>query len=97
VVVTLHSFEVSTLHTALQSLYSTSLLLRHVTLPICCDGGMPWLCIFFAFQETLMFFPYGELLSARQRMQRSGTKFLDIKCGSLMQHKVLALQTDKVR
>lgn len=46
-------------------------------------------------QETLMHYPYSEVISTRKVKSEEGPLFLDMKCGNLMQQRVTRIQTDQ--
>lgn len=45
--------------------------------------------------ETLMHYPYSEVISTRKVKSEEGPLFLDMKCGNLMQQRVTRIQTDQ--
>ncbi|XP_063236075.1 unconventional myosin-XV [Bacillus rossius redtenbacheri] len=45
--------------------------------------------------ETLIHYPYSEVISTRKVKSEDGTLFLDMKCGNLMQQRITRLQTDQ--
>jgi len=47
------------------------------------------------FQETLIHYPFSEVISTRKVKSEDGTLFLDMKCGNLMQQRITRLQTDQ--
>jgi myosin XV len=46
-------------------------------------------------QETLMHYPFSEVISTRKVKTEDGVLFLDMKCGNLMQQRITRLQTDQ--
>ena len=47
--------------------------------------------------ETLIHYPFTEVISTRKVQIEDGTLFLDMKCGNLMQQRITRIQTDQVR
>ncbi|KAK6623915.1 hypothetical protein RUM44_010771 [Polyplax serrata] len=45
--------------------------------------------------ETLLHYPFSEVISTRKVKSEDGTLFLDMKCGNLMQQRITRLQTDQ--
>ncbi|KAK7865486.1 hypothetical protein R5R35_002356 [Gryllus longicercus] len=45
--------------------------------------------------ETLIHYPFSEVISTRKVKSEDGTLFLDMKCGNLMQQRITRLQTDQ--
>ncbi|CAG0891500.1 unnamed protein product [Darwinula stevensoni] len=45
--------------------------------------------------ETLIHYPYSEVISTRKVKAEDGTMYLDMKCGNLMQQRVTRIQTDQ--
>ncbi|KAF4520561.1 hypothetical protein B566_EDAN011113 [Ephemera danica] len=45
--------------------------------------------------ETLMHYPFSEVISTRKVKTEDGILFLDMKCGNLMQQRITRLQTDQ--
>jgi hypothetical protein len=48
-----------------------------------------------ALQETLIFYPFAEIISTRKSKAGDGPMLLDLKVGNLMQQKVTSIQTDQ--
>ena len=46
--------------------------------------------------ETLIHYPFTEVISTRKVQIEDGTLFLDMKCGNLMQQRITRIQTDQV-
>merc|ERR1712038_1606154 len=45
--------------------------------------------------ETLIHYPFTEVISTRKVQTEDGTLFLDMKCGNLMQQRITRIQTDQ--
>merc|ERR1712048_1371151 len=45
--------------------------------------------------ETLIHYPFTEVISTRKVQIEDGTLFLDMKCGNLMQQRITRIQTDQ--
>jgi len=45
--------------------------------------------------ETLLHYPYAEVISTRKVKSEDGVLYLDMKCGNLMQQRVTRIQTDQ--
>ncbi|XP_046399408.1 unconventional myosin-XV isoform X2 [Ischnura elegans] len=45
--------------------------------------------------ETLLHYPFAEVISTRKVKSEEGALFLDMKCGNLMQQRITRLQTDQ--
>jgi len=45
--------------------------------------------------ETLLHYPFAEVISTRKVKSEDGILFLDMKCGNLMQQRVTRIQTDQ--
>ena len=52
--------------------------------------GMLWVM-----QETLIHYPFSEVISTRKVKTEDGALFLDMKCGNLMQQRITRLQTEQ--
>jgi myosin XV len=46
-------------------------------------------------QETLIHYPFSEVISTRKVKTEDGALFLDMKCGNLMQQRITRLQTEQ--
>ena len=45
--------------------------------------------------ETLLHYPFTEVISTRKVQTEDGTLFLDMKCGNLMQQRITRVQTEQ--
>ena len=45
--------------------------------------------------ETLLHYPFTEVISTRKVQTDDGTLFLDMKCGNLMQQRITRIQTEQ--
>jgi myosin-15 len=45
--------------------------------------------------ETLLHYPFTEVISTRKVQTEDGTLFLDMKCGNLMQQRITRIQTEQ--
>ena len=45
--------------------------------------------------ETLLHYPFTEVISTRKVQSEDGTLFLDMKCGNLMQQRITRIQTEQ--
>ena len=50
----------------------------------------------FLLQETLVTYPFTEVISTRRFRADNNTNFLDMKCGNLMVQKITRVETDQV-
>ena len=45
--------------------------------------------------ETILHYPFTEVISTRQMETEDGVLYLDMKCGNLMQQRISRIQTDQ--